>query len=163
VRTSTHCDRRLVTFRCGVSCALLDQPSCTDHRLTLLGTDIRYREECVGTFLTTEGVEQERVWKASSTANFDNLGKAMQTTFEVATLEMWPVYMGFGVDARGQDEAILPDSESSPFLATYFVLVVMVFGFFIVNLFVGIVTDTFNTYKVRAKLFTSFQVGQPEF
>lgn len=72
----------------------------------------------------------------------------MQTTFEVATLEMWPVYMNVGVDMRGQNEAILPDSESSPLLAAYFVLVVLVFGFFIVNLFVGIVTDTFNTYKV---------------
>jgi hypothetical protein len=108
----------------------------------------------VGTFLTAEGVEQERLWRPSSTVNFDNLGTAMQTTFEVATLEMWPVYMGTGVDVRGKDQAVLPDSEHSPFLAAYFVLVVLVFGFFIVNLFVGIVTDTFNTYKVCAKSFT---------
>mmetsp|Transcript_20362 Transcript_20362/g.38964 ORF Transcript_20362/g.38964 Transcript_20362/m.38964 type:complete len:841 (+) Transcript_20362:3-2525(+) len=111
--------------------------------------DVIDREECVGAFTDASGQVDERRWEVLVNTHFDNIFNAMLATFEVATLEMWPNIMYYGVDIRGVGKAMDSHSNRSSVNALYFVLVVLVFGFFIINLFVGIVMDTFNSFKME--------------
>ena len=104
------------------------------------------RVNCTGNYTTfgADGhlVYHERVWRSASVGTFDNIGEAMFCLFEMATLEMWPDFMYNSVDATAVDARWVRDNAMG--FAGYFVVYVLVGAFFVVNLFVGVVIDTFS-------------------
>ncbi|CAG9459996.1 unnamed protein product [Pedinophyceae sp. YPF-701] len=80
--------------------------------------------------------------------NFNNIGSAILTLFEIASLELWLDVMYNGIDSRGEDKAIQRDA--SPWYALFFIFFVVVGAFFILNLFVGVTIDKFNEMKKKA-------------
>ena len=74
-------------------------------------------------------------WQSFRT-NFNNLGRALVSLFEIATLEGWIEVMRVGVDSTSQDHA--PVLNNNPIIAIYFIAVIVIVAFFLVNLFVGV-------------------------
>ena len=95
---------------------------------------------CAGTYSATAWTT--RVWSSpSDTGNFNHIGNAMQTLFEMSTTEGWTTVMYNGVDARSDEMA--PERNYNPAATLYFVSFMVVANFFILNLFVGIILDNF--------------------
>eukprot|EP01065_Artemidia_motanka_P041527 TRINITY_DN5402_c0_g1_i1.p1 TRINITY_DN5402_c0_g1~~TRINITY_DN5402_c0_g1_i1.p1 ORF type:complete len:1627 (+),score=405.07 TRINITY_DN5402_c0_g1_i1:1530-6410(+) len=69
-------------------------------------------------------------------SNFDNLLEAVQSLFEMATLEGWVAVMHLGMDAVNKDRA--PVKNNQPWMSLYFIVFMVVGSFFLVNLFVGV-------------------------
>ena len=80
-------------------------------------------------------------------SNFDNIGNSILTLFEMATLEMWLDVMYDGVDARAID--LQPVRDYNMWMCVFFVLFIVVGGFFVINLFVGVTIDKFNEMKEK--------------
>ncbi|GLC39690.1 Caveolin-2 [Pleodorina starrii] len=72
-------------------------------------------------------------------ANFDNVGIAMLTLFNVATLELWLDIAFSAVDATGVGSQ--PLWNHSPAVLLFFVLFITVCSFFILNVFVGVTLE----------------------
>ncbi|KAJ9470438.1 Voltage-dependent calcium channel type D subunit alpha-1 [Diplonema papillatum] len=82
-------------------------------------------------------------------SHFDHLPAAFLNLFEMASLEGWVTVMFLGVDSREVGEA--PQKNTNPLMAAYF-LVFIVFGaFFIINVFIGVLIDTYYQEKEKAK------------
>lgn len=77
--------------------------------------------------------------------HFDNIFMSMLTLFEIASLEMWPDYMYPCVDAVGPEK--IGVRNHNPGATLFFILFIFFTTFFIMNLFVGVVTDQF--YAMR--------------
>jgi hypothetical protein len=77
--------------------------------------------------------------------NFDSVADAMLTLFEMSTTEGWINIMWYGVDSRGIGNEPKRDAKV---LWVLFFLAFIVFGsLFMMNLFVGVVINTFNQEK----------------
>jgi hypothetical protein len=138
--------------------------------------DMTTRAECVGTFNLTldtcswmpndakaaaciagfgaDGTAREfpRVWDNVNPFHYDNVGNALLTLFEVTSGEMWPDIMYDTVNGKGIDEPMYEvDAEwpknASPAVAIYYILVTVVCGFLMLNVFVGVVIDEYNDMK----------------
>ena len=81
----------------------------------------------------------------NSKDNFDHLGAALLCLFEIATLEGWVSLMHLGQDAVGPH--IAPRKDSQPYMAIYFVLVIVIVSFFIINLFIGALIEQYSICK----------------
>eukprot|EP00736_Rhodelphis_marinus_P000156 Rmarinus@m.17433 len=77
--------------------------------------------------------------------SFDNIFEALLTLFEITSLEAWPDIMWAGVDATNPEEHPIENNNRSYIF--FFVAFVVVGSFFLLNLFVGIVIDTFTKLK----------------
>jgi hypothetical protein len=90
----------------------------------------------------------ERAWEPVG-PNFDHVGNALLTVFEVSSGEMWPDIMYTVVDAVVIDgQADLPrHKEFNTAVALYFIFVTIVCAFLLLNLFVGVVVDNFDKMK----------------
>ncbi|GFR46010.1 hypothetical protein Agub_g7488 [Astrephomene gubernaculifera] len=75
------------------------------------------------------------------TANFDNVGIAMLTLFQVATMSLWVDITFTAVDATEVDEQ--PIWNHNPAVITFFVFFIVVCTFFVLNLFIGVTLDKF--------------------
>ena len=110
-----------------------------------------YTCECadsfVGTIADGAACEAEPLcsWD-NSEANFDNLGNAIVTLFQVATLSGWTDIMYTAIDAPDKKGG-LPREDNNPELGLYFLLFVIICAFFTLNLFVGVVIDNFNRLR----------------
>ena len=99
----------------------------------------------------TTGIMQRHLCEAAgyrwenNRSNFDHLGAALLALFEVATLEGWVNLMHLGMDAVGPDEA--PVKGNQPYMAIYFIIVIVIGSFFIINLFVGVLIDQYNAAR----------------
>ena len=78
-------------------------------------------------------------------ANFDNVGMAMLTMFTMMTMEGWNQVMYLAIDATEIHQ--VPERDSSPIYIIFFVAFMIFGALFILNLFVGVVLDTFNREK----------------
>eukprot|EP01060_Flectonema_neradi_P029554 TRINITY_DN4105_c1_g2_i1.p1 TRINITY_DN4105_c1_g2~~TRINITY_DN4105_c1_g2_i1.p1 ORF type:complete len:1864 (+),score=261.13 TRINITY_DN4105_c1_g2_i1:89-5680(+) len=78
----------------------------------------------------------------SHPSNFDNLGNAVLTLFEIATLEGWIEVTNLGIDAT--EEGQLGERNHNPVMALYFVVFIVVGAFFLVNLFTGVLVDQYD-------------------
>merc|ERR1719399_2214523 len=78
--------------------------------------------------------------------NFDNVGVALLTLYEVAGLEMWLDVMHDAMD-QGKEIGDAPEFERNFFACVYFVLFIIIGVFLVLNLFVGAVVDKFNELK----------------
>ncbi|XP_078484779.1 sodium channel protein 1 brain-like [Ciona intestinalis] len=86
--------------------------------------------------------------------NFDHVGNAMIALFQVATFEGWIEIMADASDIMGPQ--IQPRREASKYYLIYFVIFVLVGSFFILNLIVGVIIESFQ--KLRKQTDTSSAV-----
>jgi Ion transport protein len=94
-----------------------------------------------------EAVSTQR-WVNPPFGNFDNIWNSVLILFEIASMEMWPDMLYRAVDTTHVDGPRERDSNQSA--ALFFVAFIVVANFFLVNLFLGVVVDSFN--EMRDKL-----------
>eukprot|EP00468_Gymnochlora_sp_CCMP2014_P014087 CAMPEP_0167767870 /NCGR_PEP_ID=MMETSP0110_2-20121227/16314_1 /TAXON_ID=629695 /ORGANISM="Gymnochlora sp., Strain CCMP2014" /LENGTH=1017 /DNA_ID=CAMNT_0007656405 /DNA_START=453 /DNA_END=3505 /DNA_ORIENTATION=+ len=83
-------------------------------------------------------------WRNADT-NFDNIGRAMLTLFQLGTLSDWNEIMYIAIDAVGPDQT--PQKNYNQPAGIFFVVAVIMLGFFMINLFVGALIAAFNENK----------------
>lgn len=93
-------------------------------------------------------------WSATIPQNFNNVGMAMLTFFEISTTEGWVDVMVTAIDSTDIDMQPIRDHNMK--WAIFFVAYIMVGSFFVVNLFVGVIIDNFN--KMKAALGGDFML-----
>jgi hypothetical protein len=77
--------------------------------------------------------------------NFDNIGAAMLVLFEMSTTEGWVNVNFAAVDSRGIGMQPIQDHNRAWFLLG--MVFILIGAFFMLNLFVGVVIDTFTRLK----------------
>ena len=80
-----------------------------------------------------------------SEANFDNVGTAMLTMFTMMTTEGWNAVMWLAVDTTEVHQ--VPERHRNPEFIVFFIAFLIFGSLFILNLFVGVVLNTFNKEK----------------
>ena len=86
-------------------------------------------------------LEQGGLWANPAFGDFDNVIHASLLLFEMAGMEGWPDIMYQGVDAVDVDVA--PQRDFNLVSSLYFVLWIIMGGMFVLNLFVGVIVDTY--------------------
>ena len=76
------------------------------------------------------------------TFNYDHIGNALLTLFYVASFDGWVDQMLNGVDAV--DDGKNMQRDHSPAMALFFVAFLLVGNFFILNMFIGVIVDSFQ-------------------
>lgn len=74
--------------------------------------------------------------------NFDNLGQALMALFVLASKDGWVDIMYSGIDAVDVDQQ--PQRDHNEFLILYFISFLLIVGFFVLNMFVGVVVENFH-------------------
>ena len=103
-------------------------------------TSVSYVTECTGDFVV-DSVNVTRVW-TNPDATFDNIGEAMLSLTEAASLELWLDIMYNAMDAPAEIGQQPTTNNSWP-AAFYFVLFLLIGSFLIMNMFIGAVVITF--------------------
>mmetsp|Transcript_42176 Transcript_42176/g.40415 ORF Transcript_42176/g.40415 Transcript_42176/m.40415 type:complete len:126 (+) Transcript_42176:626-1003(+) len=75
--------------------------------------------------------------------NFDNILEAMKSLVLIASGSYWSVVMNDAMAITDIDR--VPIEGSRPYYSLYFILFMIVGGFFLLNLFVGVVIVRFNS------------------
>lgn len=75
-------------------------------------------------------------------SNFDSLGESIITLFSIATTEGWTAVMWDGVDETQLD--YLPKVNNQIVWVLFFIGFIVVGSLFVLNLFVGVVINTFD-------------------
>ena len=117
-----------------------DQPGFPEINMDLIIT----KDDCLA---------MNGLW-INENANFDNTFDAMCTLFQMMTTEGWVDVMYSGIDSVGIDKQ--PKENYSLGLIAYFIGFMIIGSQFIINLFVGVVIDNFNTIKDREELGNMF-------
>lgn len=86
--------------------------------------------------------------------HFDNIFAATQTLFYVALVSGWLDIMDATIAITEVDQQPVPGNH--PGFATYYVLFHVCFGFFLLNLFIGVLSSAFSTQS-GSNLVTSMQ------
>lgn len=87
----------------------------------------------------------------SMSPNFDNTLQGLLALFVMSSGEGWPDVMYAASDATGVDMS--PKRDHSWYNAYYFVIFVCIGGFFLLNLFIGVVFDNFMRLKKEMESF----------
>lgn len=74
--------------------------------------------------------------------NFDDLGKALMSLFVLSSRDGWVNIMYTGLDAVGVDQQ--PEENYSEWRLLYFIAFILLVGFFVLNMFVGVVVENFH-------------------
>ncbi|XP_045772342.1 voltage-dependent T-type calcium channel subunit alpha-1G-like isoform X3 [Maniola jurtina] len=74
--------------------------------------------------------------------NFDDLGKALMSLFVLSSRDGWVNIMYTGLDAVGVDQQ--PVTNYSEWRLLYFIAFILLVGFFVLNMFVGVVVENFH-------------------
>ncbi|CAF0833175.1 unnamed protein product [Rotaria sordida] len=82
--------------------------------------------------------------------NFDNLGQALLTLFILALKDGWVQIMYNGIDAV--DVEMQPIKNYSEAKSIYFISFILVVGFFVLNMFVGVVVDNYHNCRAQQEL-----------
>lgn len=77
--------------------------------------------------------------------NFDNLGQALMSLFVLSSKDGWVSIMYQGIDAVGVD--IQPIENFNEWRMIYFISFLLLVGFFVLNMFVGVVVENFHKCK----------------
>ncbi|KAL9954360.1 hypothetical protein ACROYT_G041885 [Oculina patagonica] len=91
--------------------------------------------------------DPEKYRWVNSNVNFDNVINGFLALFQVATFEGWMELMDDAVDSKEVDEQ--PEDESYLGAYIFFVIFIIIGAFFVLNLFVGVIIDNFNSLKRR--------------
>ncbi|XP_035773976.1 voltage-dependent T-type calcium channel subunit alpha-1G-like isoform X5 [Anopheles albimanus] len=94
---------------------------------------VRNKSEC----LSIEG----NVW-INRKYNFDDLGKALMSLFVLSSRDGWVNIMYTGLDAVGVDQQ--PIVNYNEWRLLYFIAFILLVGFFVLNMFVGVVVENFH-------------------
>lgn len=112
---------------------------------------IRYKHDCVDFYnQSTVGAVFDnyaivpREWKRAD-YHFDHLGGALLAVFIVAVSDGWSTIMFIGMDTVDEETAMT--INASPWLAFYFVAVILSCTIFALNVMVGILVNYFNQKK----------------
>lgn len=106
--------------------------------------DVYGRADCVGATPDEDGVLTARRWTKPA-ANFDGVGEAFYTLFEVNTMDGWIDVAYFGIDAVGVD--IQPIEGYSKISVLFFIAFIVVSNFFFINLFIGVIYEEYVALK----------------
>lgn len=74
--------------------------------------------------------------------NFDNLLQALMSLFVLSSRDGWVNIMYSGLDAVGVD--LQPKVNHSEWRLLYFISFILLVGFFVLNMFVGVVVENFH-------------------
>lgn len=74
--------------------------------------------------------------------NFDNLGDALMSLFVLSSKDGWVNIMYAGLDSVGVDMQPIENHSEWPLI--YFVSFLLLVGFFVLNMFVGVVVENFH-------------------
>ncbi|KAK9701208.1 Ion transport protein [Popillia japonica] len=74
--------------------------------------------------------------------NFDDLGQALMSLFVLSSRDGWVNIMYSGLDAVGVDQE--PQINYSEWRLLYFIAFILLVGFFVLNMFVGVVVENFH-------------------
>uniref|UniRef100_A0A182J185 Ion transport domain-containing protein n=1 Tax=Anopheles atroparvus TaxID=41427 RepID=A0A182J185_ANOAO len=94
---------------------------------------VKNKKEC----LDIEG----NVW-INRKYNFDDLGKALMSLFVLSSRDGWVNIMYTGLDAVGVDQQ--PIVNFNEWRLLYFIAFILLVGFFVLNMFVGVVVENFH-------------------
>ena len=83
-------------------------------------------------------------------SNFDNVGNAMLTLFQLMTTEGWQDVMYSGIDAEGIE--MQPIYNNNEYFCIYFIVFIMLGSFIIINFFSAIIVDNFNQIKEKEEI-----------
>nr|XP_047138461.1 voltage-dependent R-type calcium channel subunit alpha-1E isoform X2 [Hydra vulgaris] len=103
--------------------------------------------ECHGNYITFDKnnyntpVENERTWQTYP-FNFENTVEAFITLFASSTGDGWYIHMQRGIDSRG--DGLGPIRNNKVWISIYFLMFVVIFSFFFINVFVGMIILTFQ-------------------
>eukprot|EP01065_Artemidia_motanka_P014983 TRINITY_DN18847_c0_g2_i1.p1 TRINITY_DN18847_c0_g2~~TRINITY_DN18847_c0_g2_i1.p1 ORF type:complete len:2313 (+),score=764.41 TRINITY_DN18847_c0_g2_i1:628-6939(+) len=133
--------------------------TCSDPNVTAVS-------QCVGVFTASVAgafgpYQQQQKRVLSNAARFDHVGEALWSILIVAMGEGWGDLMYTAIDSTGEDEISHTTRASAGRASVYFVTMVIVAQFFLVNLFVGVLIDQFITvrgFETGAVLLTSEQM-----
>lgn len=78
----------------------------------------------------------------NSIYNYDNIFHSLFTLFIIATKDGWVEAMYDGIDAVGVD--MQPIKNHNEYMALFFIVYLLVVGFFVVNMFIGVIIDNFH-------------------
>jgi len=108
--------------------------SCDPAEMTIGNTTVEpaTKQECLD-----NGGE----W-VNATFNYDNLGQAVLSLFYVVSFDGWVDMMYTGVDAKAVDTIMEEDYNETACI--FFVIFLIIGNFFVLNLFVGVIVDSFN-------------------
>ncbi|XP_035892745.1 voltage-dependent T-type calcium channel subunit alpha-1G isoform X4 [Anopheles stephensi] len=95
--------------------------------------DVKNKQDC----LKYEG----NVW-INRKYNFDDLGKALMSLFVLSSRDGWVNIMYTGLDAVGVDQQ--PIVNYNEWRLLYFIAFILLVGFFVLNMFVGVVVENFH-------------------
>ena len=84
-------------------------------------------------------------WTNPEIGSFDNIGAALLILFETSTMEGWPDVMWACIDASETGHA--PIKNYSMASGFYMLLWVLLGGMFLINVFVGVIVETFSEIK----------------
>ena len=93
---------------------------------------------CSGLYVSDTGVLMHTVWMEAD-QNFDSISASIQTLIEVTSLASWTTPMFATMDITGK--GLQPEFMSSPMNCVYFLVVVMICSFYLVNVFVAVILD----------------------
>lgn len=79
--------------------------------------------------------------------NFDHIGKSMMYLFVISTKEAWTDAMHAAQDSVGIDKQ--PIENYNQFMALYFITYIIIGSYMMLNLFVGVVFESFKKEKNR--------------
>ncbi|XP_050521806.1 voltage-dependent T-type calcium channel subunit alpha-1G-like isoform X2 [Daktulosphaira vitifoliae] len=94
---------------------------------------VRDKTECLA--------DKKNVW-INQKYNFDDLGKALMALFVLSSRDGWVNIMYTGLDAVGVDQQ--PIENYSEWRLLYFISFILLVGFFVLNMFVGVVVENFH-------------------
>uniref|UniRef100_A0A915C571 Ion transport domain-containing protein n=3 Tax=Parascaris univalens TaxID=6257 RepID=A0A915C571_PARUN len=93
----------------------------------------------------TECLEDPRNKWVNHRYNFDNLGQALMSLFVLSSKDGWVSIMYQGIDATGVD--MQPVENYNEWRMIYFISFLLLVGFFVLNMFVGVVVENFHKCK----------------
>ncbi|CAM9393828.1 unnamed protein product [Chrysoparadoxa australica] len=105
---------------------------------------------CSGTWLNSLGEEEERtdVWE-SPPFNYDNIWNSLVSSFIVSSVSGWSELWWAALDATGPDKQ--PRPYANPWSFLYFAFGLVFFGFYLTQLFIGVITAQFLLLKARGQ------------
>ena len=98
-------------------------------------------------------------WAKVLPRSFDDVGDALFLLYELSTTEGWVDYMYATIDSEGVDmqprrygldasgNASFERKDGTGMIILFYILFIIVGAFFVINLFVGVVIDNFNSLK----------------
>lgn len=124
----------------------MGDPYATPKRSFTVGS----KHECLTVYNGT--------WMTPMYGNFDTIFNAVLVLFETATLEMWPDFMTYMSDAAWDLNRVTdvpPTPAPEPYwpihVIIFWVVWIFIASFIIMNLFIGVVVETFQRNKERSE------------